>query len=144
MPYTRISFLIAPVDPGRDILMVELTEIGYDSYEETTGGLDAYIENELFDGNALQKLITLRDPHVTVSWSVSELEQRNWNAEWESSFQPVEVGREVRIRAEHHPAAEDVLVLVDHHRLGGGGAQVDADEAAHAVGSWFSWRRRSG
>jgi ribosomal protein L11 methyltransferase len=42
---------------------------------------------------------------VTVSWSVSQVEERNWNAEWERSFQPVEVGREVRIRADHHPSA---------------------------------------
>lgn len=106
MPYTRVSFLIAPVDPWRDILLVELTELGYDSFEETTGGLDAYITDELFSVTALNGLMTLRDPHVNVSWSVSKLEQRNWNAEWESSFQPVEVGKEVRIRAEHHSPAE--------------------------------------
>ncbi len=102
MPYTRVSFLIAPVDPWRDILMIELGELGYDSFEETTGGLDAYVEDERFSVPALQALLTLRDPHVSISWSVSKLEERNWNAEWESSFQPVEVGSEVRIRAEHH------------------------------------------
>lgn len=106
MPYTRVSFLIAPVDPWRDILMVELGELGYDSFEETTGGLDAYVTDESFSVPALNGLLTLRDPHATISWSVSKLEERNWNAEWERSFQPVEVGREVRIRAEHHPAAE--------------------------------------
>lgn len=106
MPYTRVSFLIAPVDPWRDILMVELTELGYDSFEETTAGLDAYVDDERFEVNALNQLLTLRDPHVSVSWGVSKLEERNWNAEWESSFQPVEVGRSVRIRAEHHPSAE--------------------------------------
>lgn len=106
MPYTRVSFLIAPIDPWRDILLVELTELGYDSFEETTGGLDAYVSNALFSVPALNGLMTLRDPHVAVSWSVSQLEERNWNAEWESSFQPVEVGKEVRIRAEHHPSAE--------------------------------------
>lgn len=106
MPYTRVSFLIAPVDPWRDILMIELGELGYDSFEEITGGLDAYVPDELFNVNALNGLLTLRDPHVDVSWSVSKLEDRNWNAEWESSFQPVEVGKEVRIRADHHAPAE--------------------------------------
>lgn len=104
MPHTRVSFLIAPIDPWRDILLVELGELGYDSFEELTGGLDAYIPSDRFDRVALSKLMTLRDPHVSVSWSVSQLEERNWNAEWERSFQPVEVGKEVRIRAEHHPS----------------------------------------
>ena len=74
MPYTRVSFLIAPVDPWRDILMIELGELGYDSFEETTGGLDAYVEDERFSVPALQALLTLRDPHVSISWSVSKLE----------------------------------------------------------------------
>lgn len=82
--------------------MVELAELGYDSFEETPGGLDAYVPEERFDVPALNGMMTLRDPHVTISWSVSRLEERNWNAEWERSFQPVEVGRSVRIRAEHH------------------------------------------
>ena len=106
MATTRVSFLIAPIDPWRDILMVELQDLGYDGFEELTGGLDAYIESVRFDAVAISKLLTLRDPHVHVSWSHNVLEDRNWNAEWESSFQPVEVGKEVRIRAGHHAKAE--------------------------------------
>jgi len=102
--HTRVSFLIAPLEPWRDILMVELGELGYDSYEETTGGLDAYIKTVEFDHGAVSKLMTLHDPHVTVAWSHVQMEPHNWNAEWERSFQPVEVGHEVRIRAEHHPS----------------------------------------
>jgi ribosomal protein L11 methyltransferase len=103
LPHTRVSFLLAPIDPWRDILMVELGELGYETFEEVTGGLDAYIPADRFDVAALSSLLTLRDPHVTVSWSVSQVEERNWNEDWERSFQPVEVGRDVRIRADHHP-----------------------------------------
>ncbi len=106
MPYTRVTFLISPPEPWREILLAELNEIGYEGFEETTGGLEAYVDDALFDVNGLQQLVTMRDPHVTVSWSVSRLEERNWNAIWEQSFQPVEVGKEVRIRAEHHAAVE--------------------------------------
>ena len=34
MPYTQVTFLLSPVDPWRDLLAVELAEIGYDSFEE--------------------------------------------------------------------------------------------------------------
>lgn len=106
MATTRVSFLIAPIDPWRDILLVELQDLGYDGFEELTGGLDAYIDPARFDAVAISKLLTLRDPHAQVSWSHTVVEDRNWNAEWESSFQPVEVGKEVRIRAGHHPKVE--------------------------------------
>lgn len=103
MPYTEVTFLLEPLDPWRDILMVELADLGYDSFEETTGGVQAYVRSERFDAAALRGLMTLRDPHVSASWTAQEIADRNWNAEWESSFQPVEVGTDVRIRAEFHP-----------------------------------------
>lgn len=113
MTYTEVTFLIAPADPWRDILMVELAELGYDSFEDgftdptgPSGELKAYIPAERFDAAALGGLLTLRDPHVSVSWTSNEIAPRNWNAEWESSFQPVEVGSQVRIRADFHPAKE--------------------------------------
>jgi ribosomal protein L11 methyltransferase len=106
MPHTEVNFLIQPLDPWRDILMVELGELGFDTFEETTGGLNAYVKSDRFDAAAIGRLLTLRDPHVSVNWTSREIPDRNWNAEWESSFQPVEVGREVRIRADHHEAGE--------------------------------------
>lgn len=109
MPHTQVTFLIAPPDPWRDLLTVELADIGFDSFEEgftdpkgASGELKAYIRSDRFDEQALSKLLTLRDPHATVSWTATEIADRNWNAEWESSFQPVEVGKQVRIRADFH------------------------------------------
>ena len=34
MPHTQVTFLIAPPDPWRDLLMVELADIGFESFEE--------------------------------------------------------------------------------------------------------------
>lgn len=106
MKYTEVDFLLAPLEPWRDILLVELGELGYDSFEETLHGLRAYIPTERFERTALRSLLTLRDPHVTVTHTVREVPEINWNAQWESSFRPVEVGRHVRIRAEFHPHEE--------------------------------------
>jgi ribosomal protein L11 methyltransferase len=113
LPYTQVTFLLAPVDPWRDILTVELADIGYDSFEEgftdqlsTRGELRAYIPSAHFNAKKLSELLTLRDPHVSVHWTSEEIADRNWNAEWESSFSPVEVGDQVRIRADFHSPAE--------------------------------------
>lgn len=121
MPYTQVTFLLSPADPWRDLLTVELAEIGYDSFEDgftdpmgPSGELKAYIRSDKFDEGALNKLLTLRDPHVSVNWTSLEIADRNWNAEWESSFQPVEVGNAVRIRADFHEAksgfAHDLVI----------------------------------
>lgn len=106
MKYTEVDFLIAPLEPWRDILMVELGELGYDSFEETVHGLKAYIPTEQFERTALRSLLSMRDPHVNVTHTVHDVPEVNWNAQWESSFRPVEVGRDVRIRAEFHAHEE--------------------------------------
>lgn len=111
MTYTQVTFLISPAIPWRDILMVELTDLGYEGFEDSftdpigpSGELKAYIPEDQFSAAALSGLLTLRDPHANVSWTTENIAPRNWNAEWESSFQPVEVGKEVLIRADFHAA----------------------------------------
>lgn len=145
MNYTQVTFLLQPIDPWRDLLMVELGEIGYESFEETTGGLHAYIPSSKFDPAALSRLLTLRDPHVSVNWTSIEIPGRNWNAEWERSFQPVEVGKDVRIRADFHPHVEGFtheLVITPRMAFGTGHhattrmmvkAMLDLDLAAKRV-----------
>lgn len=103
MRYTEVSFLIEPLDPWRDLLIAELGEGEFDSFEETVHGVKAYVRSDRFDRSSLSGLQVARDPHVRISHTVREVEPRNWNQEWERSFQPVEVGKEVRIRAEFHP-----------------------------------------
>ena len=103
MSYTEVEFLIAPVDPWRDVLIAELGDLGFDSFEETSGGMRAYIPSERYDRAAVGRVAAMRDPHVRVSMSVREVKNENWNAIWESSFEPVRVGKEVIIRADFHP-----------------------------------------
>ncbi|MBS1569541.1 MAG: 50S ribosomal protein L11 methyltransferase [Bacteroidetes bacterium] len=103
MRYTEVDFLIRPAEPWRDLLMVELMELGYESFEETTHGLKAYMATRQFNRLALDGLQVLRDPHVTITFGVHDVPDINWNARWEREFQPVEVDGRVRVRAEFHP-----------------------------------------
>lgn len=130
MHYTEVTFLLTPSTPWRDILMVELAELGFDSFEEgftdpdgRRGELKAYIPTDRFDAAAVQRLRVLHEPHVTVSWSHETIAPRNWNAEWERSFSPVEVDDAVRIRAEFHasvPGFRHELVVTPRMAFGTG------------------------
>ncbi|MCW5897715.1 MAG: 50S ribosomal protein L11 methyltransferase [Flavobacteriales bacterium] len=130
MDHTEVTFLVSPVTPWREILLVELADLGYDSFEEghtdpggESGELKAWIPSERFNGAALGGLLSLRDPHASVSWTSREIPARNWNAEWESSFQPVEVDGRVRIRAEFHagkPGFDHELIITPRMAFGTG------------------------
>jgi ribosomal protein L11 methyltransferase len=106
MNWTEVTFRIEPVDPWRDILIAELGELGFDTFEETEQGLRAYIRTERYDPLEVRGSDTLNNEHVQVTFTAHNVPPRNWNAEWEKSFVPVEVGKEVRIRAEFHEKVE--------------------------------------
>lgn len=121
--YTEVEFRLTPVEPWRDILLAELTDLGYEGSEETREGLKAYVPTASYDVVALGRLLVMCEPHVQVSHSEREVPDINWNAEWESSFQPVEVGGRVRIRAEFHPtdpSFEQELIITPRMAFGTG------------------------
>lgn len=123
MNYTEVDLLIAPLDPWRDILIAELGAAGYESFEETPGGLRAYIKSAAFDRKTLENVMGMNDPHARVSFIVRNVAPRNWNADWERSFQPIEVGDRVRIRAGFHdpkPGFDHEIIITPRMAFGTG------------------------
>ena len=56
MNYVELELQLHP--DFTEILTAELAEIGFESFVETDEGLQAYIQEELFDENVLNVLIT--------------------------------------------------------------------------------------
>ncbi|PWJ59843.1 ribosomal protein L11 methyltransferase [Dyadobacter jejuensis] len=85
-----------------EILMAELGDISYESFVETDQGLLAYVQEELFSEDLLGEIVNRYSEmtDITISWKV--IERKNWNAEWENSYTPIEVGDQIRIRATFH------------------------------------------
>ncbi len=123
MRYTEVNFLVTPVEPWRDVLLVELTEAGYEGFEETPHGIKAFIPTADFDNAVLRSLVVPKDPHVSVTYTVHEVPEVNWNARWEQEFLPVEVDGRVLVRAEFHPAApqyEHEIIITPRMAFGTG------------------------
>lgn len=106
---TELDFIISPLDPWRDVLIAELGELGYHGFEETTGGLRAYIDSGRFDRAAVDGLWAMNDHAVSITWHERTIQARNWNAIWEQGFQPIELGTDVRIRAGFHASKPGFL-----------------------------------
>ncbi len=87
-----------------DILVAELSTVGYYGFLEEEGNLKAYIEATHYDQNALDALVN----QYGVTVHIVEIPETNWNADWESSFQPVVVDDFVAIRADFHAAVQHV------------------------------------
>ena len=85
-----------------DILVAELGQVGFESFTENPDGVDAYIQKADWNASLLDDIQILESEEVTFSYDVKEIEQVNWNEEWEKNFEPIVVDNEVSIRAPFH------------------------------------------
>lgn len=104
MNFAVLNFSIAPLDPFRDILFGELSEIGFDGFEDTEKGLLAYIPEDRFDASLIKSLRVMQNKALQVSYTTEIIVEQNWNADWESDFEPIEVTEDCYVRAPFHPS----------------------------------------
>jgi ribosomal protein L11 methyltransferase len=97
-----LEFKISCKEPFREILIAELSEVGYDSFLETDEGFDAYIQEDLFDRNSFQQVIEQYQVPAFIRVTEGLMPKVNWNEEWEKNYDPIEVGNLVHVRASFH------------------------------------------
>jgi ribosomal protein L11 methyltransferase len=77
--------------------------LGYEGFLEREEGIEAFIS--LPDANEASLHAILKKYGIAADRLRSEvLEDRNWNEEWEKSFNPITVGDQVFVRANFHPS----------------------------------------
>ena len=89
-----------------EIIIALLADAGFDSFEETDEGMTAYAPSS--DAAEHLKVLQELSDRFPFTYSHEEMEVRNWNEVWESSFSPIRVGDRLAIRATFHPPARDV------------------------------------
>ncbi|MEJ2584144.1 MAG: 50S ribosomal protein L11 methyltransferase [Robiginitalea sp.] len=108
MRYLRCTLEITPLEPAREIFIAVLSQLGFESFEETESGLKAYVQEAFWDEAAFEGLSYLSHPDWEVSWETDWIEPQNWNAQWEKAYDPIRVGERCVVRAPFHPAPEAI------------------------------------
>ena len=101
--YRLFSFNVNPVKIGSEILIAELAELGFDSFEETAEGVDAYLLNDKWNKKILSGLNILSNLAFDIKYSSKIIHQKNWNEIWESNFKPILINKYCGVRANFHP-----------------------------------------
>lgn len=89
-----------------EILMAELSELPFESFDVENNGLKAYVSSLKWE-DSFQATIDEVSNSYEVVFAKNIIKGENWNAVWESSFQPVEIAGKVRIRADFHSKNPD-------------------------------------
>ena len=98
MKYFEVAFTLSPYSTDAcDVLAASAGEVGFETFMETEDGLTGYVQQALFDEQALKE--TIEDfpfDGVSISYDVQEAEDKDWNEQWEQEgFEPIEVRRKM-------------------------------------------------
>ena len=110
MKYIEVTFTMEDTGLFRDLLVDTLGNEGhYESFVETKDGLQAYVQAAAYDPQWLAAAV--QDFPVPLQYTAKEMEDKDWNAEWEKGHEAVLVeydGGCVWVRAPFHPHRTDV------------------------------------
>src|SRR6185369_13318413 len=117
MNYIQLSISPVSVDQS-EILVAQLSELGFDAFEEEENILHAFIPQDIFDEIKIHNFLS-----PNFSYTTKIIAEKNWNEEWEKNFQPVSVENFCTIRAGFHapnPESKHDIIITPKLSFGTG------------------------
>ncbi|MFT6815006.1 MAG: ribosomal protein L11 methyltransferase [Sphingobacteriales bacterium] len=105
------------------ILSAELSELGYESFVEEEDALLAYVDQKLFEAKDLENLQLKYQPEFSFFYKKKAVENKNWNKEWEESYQPLILDSNWIVRATFHkpnPGIKNEIIINPEMAFGTG------------------------
>ena len=105
MKYFEVTFTTEPCNEiVTDVISAMAGEIGFESFVEWEKGVQAYIQQSLFDEEALKGMVAdFPLPDTSITYTIQEAEDKDWNEEWEKNFfQPIVIGDRCCIHSTFH------------------------------------------
>jgi ribosomal protein L11 methyltransferase len=111
MVYIQYEFFTRD-DDQRAFLMALLAEFGFDGFEELRDSVKAFIPQSEWDHDNVLDILKQNNLEE-VECQYTTIQPRNWNEEWEKSFDPLLIAERVSIRAPFHepvPAEFELII----------------------------------
>ncbi|MBX3256916.1 MAG: 50S ribosomal protein L11 methyltransferase [Chitinophagaceae bacterium] len=117
--YLKIS-IVSENKNSIEILNAQIiNQLDIDGIEEEEGGINVYIKQSRFNEDKFKNLVDINN----VSYYLSDINNKNWNEEWEKNFEPVVVDDFVSILADFHekiPGVEYEILITPKMSFGTG------------------------
>jgi ribosomal protein L11 methyltransferase len=102
--YIEVSIKITPFsEENAEIVTAEVSELPFESFSNEDPFLKCYIQKDLYDAQALKLYLSgLEGYGFDIEHSANLIPATNWNAVWESQFNPIVVDNQCTIKASFH------------------------------------------
>ena len=123
-----------------DMVVALLSELGYESFEDTDAGVKAYIREDMYDETVLLAFVE-EYAHLIVSADVRKVRQENWNQVWESNFPMTDIENRCVVYAPFHkdvPDLEYSICILPQMSFGTGHHETTALMISHLLDAELS------
>ena len=104
MQYIQVTFSFTTIEEyQQDLLISELAEIGFNTFEDTENGFSAFIDYDSYGQEKLAEVMLQFEGDFEYNFTVTEIAAENWNEEWEKNFEPLIIDESCYVRATFHP-----------------------------------------
>jgi ribosomal protein L11 methyltransferase len=109
MKYYQITVTFSQVFPWKEIFVSLLADLGCDSFADgkTEEELLAFVSEENYQEDNIKMLFEEYGSQADFQYKIDEIEPQNWNAVWESNYEPVMIAERCFIRAPFHEPNTD-------------------------------------
>ncbi|MES2589411.1 MAG: 50S ribosomal protein L11 methyltransferase [Bacteroidota bacterium] len=99
-----VSIELIPKKPWNEILVAQLSDLGFDAFEETETGIKAYGPESKIAVESLIENTILADKSLDFEFTFEQeiIPFQNWNEKWEADFEAVYVEDKLSILAPFH------------------------------------------
>ena len=101
MDYIEIQFVLKERVPIIDVFIQEISDLGFDAFQEKLNILSSYIPLINYNEKKLQGIVDNYSNYI-ISFKLLNHPHENWNKKWESNFQPIMINQDCQIRASFH------------------------------------------
>ncbi|MCZ4222318.1 50S ribosomal protein L11 methyltransferase [Pedobacter rhodius] len=103
MQYIKAIFKFESIeDYQQDLLISDLADLGFDTFEDSENGFTAFIIAANFNEQELKELLANYAEDFQTSFTLEDVADENWNAEWEKNFSPLIIDDVCYVRATFH------------------------------------------
>lgn len=103
MQYIQVKFSFVNIQEyQQDLLINELAELGFDTFEDTDDGFASFISQDKFSELNLADMLKQFDSDFEYAYGITEIAAENWNEEWEKNFEPLIIDERCYVRATFH------------------------------------------
>lgn len=105
MQYIQVTFSFKTIaEYQQDLLISDLADIGFNTFEDTSNGFSAFIDQDTYRESSFKELLSSYDQDLEYTYEITEIAGENWNEQWEKNFEPLIISDQCYVRASFHEA----------------------------------------